>query len=63
MKRTKEGYSGQRLQHIEGTGVFCKVERGALGGFLRLLRISEVCVGWARSGTELGWSGLGISLP
>lgn len=43
-EKTREGYSGQRLQHIEGTGIFCKVERGALGGLLWLLRTSEGCV-------------------
>lgn len=63
MKKLGKDILGRDNSILKALVFFCKVERGALGGLLWLLRISEACVGWARSGTEIGRPGPGISLP
>lgn len=54
-EKARERYSGQRQQHTESTGVFCKVARCALRGLLWEDRVSEVCEGWAGVKIEPGW--------
>lgn len=54
-EKAREGYSWQRQQHIKGSGIFCKVERGTRGGLLGLSGISERGEGWA-SGQGVGLS-------